>query len=276
MADAALPSFRNPPVTEVVVGVVIKPIEELTVPRIGQLWSERFASVFPRAEEQAPYEPPVERFDESQPSISLGLQLGLSFPRPRVWFVNETGDELVQIQRNYFACNWRKVHPETEYGRWESRRSAFARWFQSLETFVAEHGLGGVSPTQCEVTYVNHIEPAGLWSAHPDAPAVFRMIAAPGAEENFPGSLEQVQMATQFRLLHDGEPFGRLHVTVQPAFKRSDNQPIYIMELTARGRPLGDDANGMHAFFEEGRRAIVTAFAACTTPEMHEVWGRYA
>ena len=275
MADV-LPSFREPPVTEVVVGVAIKPIEELTVPRIGQLWSERFAAAFPRAEEHPPYEPPMERFDDGAPSISLGLQLGGAFPRPRVWFLNDAGDELIQVQRNYFACNWRKVHPDTQYGRWESRRSAFQEWFGNLEGFVEEHGLGTVVATQCEVTYVNHIVPGPQWHEHADAPAIFRIFGAPSADEKFPGTLEQAQVATQFRLVRDGEPFGRLHVTVQPAFRRTDNQPIYIMELTARGRPLGEGADGMYAFFEEGRRSIVTGFAACTTPRMHEVWGRYA
>lgn len=275
MAERALPSFRNPPVTEVVAGVSFKPIEELSAPRIGQLWAEKLIQAFPRVEEQLPYEPPVERFDQRAPSISFGLEVG-GFPRPRVWFVNQSGDEVVQIQHNYFACNWRKVRPDAEYGRWGSRRTAFATWFQVFRSFLAEQALGEVSPTQCEVTYVNHIEPADGWSEHGDAAAVFRSLAMPPfGTEGFGGRLEQVQMAEQFRLEREGEPFGRLHVVLQPAFRRVDNRPIYVLELTARGRPAGDSNDAVLAFLDEGREAIVRAFAALTTSTMHDVWQRH-
>jgi len=277
MPADALPSFRNPPVTEVVVGVAFKPIDGLSVPRIGQLWSEKFAEHFTRAEDQPPYEPPIERFEDSLPTELFGLQLvSGAFPRPRVWFLNQAGDELVQIQRNYFACNWRKVHPDAQYGRWASRRDTFKRWFAALQSFLTEHSLGEILPTQCEVTYVNHIEPGDGWSSHGEAAAILRVVATPPYDdEDFHGLVEHVQLAEQFRLEKDGEPFGRLHMAFQPAFRRSDNRPIYILELTARGRPLGDSTDGMLMFFEEGRKAIVTAFAAVTTPAMQHVWDRY-
>ena len=277
MSDRALPSFRNPPVTEVVVGVAFKPIDGLSVPRIGQLWSEQFEKDFPNVEEQPPYEPPIERFDDGVPSELFRLQLlGGSFPRPRVWFLNTAGDELVQIQRNYFACNWRKVDPQGQYHRWESRRSAFERWFSALQTFLRAHSLGEVLATQCEVTYINHIEEDSAGLRHGDVASILSLISPPPYEnEGFDGKLEQLELAAQFRIALDGVPFGRLHANVQPAFRRTDNRPIYVFELTARGRPLGDSHEGVLRFLDEGRKAIVTAFASLTTNEMHQIWGRY-
>lgn len=275
MSPRALPNFRKPPVTEVVVGLAFKPIEELSAIRIGQLWAEKFASAFPNAEEQPPYEPPVERFDQPVPRFSVGLEL-IGFPRPRVWFINEAGDEVVQIQHNYFACNWRKVQPDAEYGRWASRRSSFERSLSAFQSFLAEHALGDVLPTQCEVTYINHIEPSDGWRDHSDAATVFTFVRNPAfEEEGFGGRLEQVQLSEQLRLEREGEPIGRLHVVLQPAFRRHDNQPIYVLELTARGRPLGEDTHGVLSFLDEGRAAIVRAFAAITSSAMHEVWERY-
>jgi uncharacterized protein (TIGR04255 family) len=276
MSDRALPSFRNPPVTEVVVGLAFKPIVGLSVPRLGQLWSEKFADYFPQAEEQPPYEPPIERFDEGVQSELFRMQLiGGGFPRPRMWFLNERGDELVQIQRDYFACNWRKVHPDAEYGRWHSRRTAFERWLSAFQSFLANHSLGEILPTQCEVTYVNHIDADTVWSTHGDIASILRLVGTPPyAEEGFEGKFEQLQLVGQFRLQMEGIPFARLHATLQPGFRRLDNKPIYILDLTVRGRPLGEGADGVLAFLDEARKAIVSAFASLTTPAMHGRWGR--
>jgi len=64
--------------------------------------------------------------------------------------------------------------------------------------------------------------------------------------------------------------FGRLHtVTVQPAKRISDGQPMFLFELTARGL-IGEGSD----FFDIGRKWIVRSFAELTTPAMHEVWGR--
>ena len=75
-------------------------------------------------------------------------------------------------------------------------------------------------------------------------------------------------------LAEEGKPIGRLHVALQPAWKKADNSPILVMTLTARGAPLGEDIEGAFAFFELGRRWIVKGFADLTTPEMHRAWER--
>lgn len=275
MSPGMLPSFRNPPVTEVVVGVTFRPIDGLSVPRLGQLWSERFATELPRIEEQPPYEPPIEHLGQPSPIPPIEFQFG-GFPRPRVWFINNEGDEVVQLQHNYFACNWRKVHPDAEYGRWDSRRSAFRHWFTTFESFLLEHSLGRIEPTQCEVTYINHIESNASESPHSDAPRIFRLVGSPPfAAEGLTGTIEQVRLAQQLLLKYKGTAFGRLHLVIQPAFRRTDKRAIYVFELTARGRPSQLGLDGILNFFDQGREAVVQGFAASTTPYMHDHWQRY-
>jgi hypothetical protein len=70
------------------------------------------------------------------------------------------------------------------------------------------------------------------------------------------------------------KPVGRLHVVVQPAWKKSDNSPILALSLTARGVPFGEGVEGAFAFFDLGRRWIVKAFADITTPDMQRAWER--
>lgn len=275
MAELSLPSFAAPPVTEVVVAVAFRPLDGLSVPRIGHLWAEEFEEEFSRAEEHAPYDPPIERLDQSIPASVIDFRFGVEFPAPRVWLLNESGDEIVQIQRNYFACNWRKVQPNTKYERWESRRSSFQGSFSRLGSFVSRHGLGEIRPTQCEVTYVNHIEAGEGWSSHADVRSIFRFVGdSANKSEGFYGRLEQMAFGAQYQIDKEGKPIGRLHVAASPGLRHSDNSPLYQLQLTARGRPLSAGAEGILSFADEGRKAIVTAFAAMTTPGMHKIWRR--
>lgn len=70
------------------------------------------------------------------------------------------------------------------------------------------------------------------------------------------------------------EFIGRLYITIEPAFRRSDEHPIFLMQLIARGRPLTPDYTGTLGFLDLGRRHIVESFDAATTPLMHKLWGK--
>lgn len=266
-----LPSFRNPPVTEVVASVTFKPIQQLNAVALGRLWDRYLSGEFPRVEEQPPYDPPMERFGPPTPA-GLSLQLEAGFPSPRMWFLNEDGNELLQFQRNWFACNWRKVRPDDQYARWPSRRTAFSTWYEALSKFLGEEGLDVPVPVQCEVTYINHIVAGDTWKSHGELHRILRIVAPPA---EFDLVEEQRSMTAQFLMAKDGEPWGRLHVKAQPAFRREDDRPVVVLELTARGIPQGTSLPGILTFLDAGRDAIVTGFAAITAPEMHTEWGRY-
>ena len=83
-----------------------------------------------------------------------------------------------------------------------------------------------------------------------------------------PGPLEDARMHTRF-VIPDaaGKAIGRLHFDLQPAIRTSDNQPMYVLHLTARGQ-LGDGIE----FLDVGRDWIVRTFKALTTDSMHKVW----
>lgn len=54
---------------------------------------------------------------------------------------------------------------------------------------------------------------------------------------------------------------------VQPALRATDNKPMYVMSLTARGLyGVGMD------FLDIGRQWIVKSFEQLTTEEMHRIW----
>ena len=105
-----LPDFANPPLAEVALSVQFEPLEQLRTAQIGLLWGE-FRQRFPVTEEHAPLDSVIERFGVSRTSVlEPRLQMLETPPVPRVWFLNEAGTELIQVQQERFIHNWRRLN----------------------------------------------------------------------------------------------------------------------------------------------------------------------
>lgn len=267
---STLPSFKSPPVTEVVIGSRFQQAVDYSVVSVGQLGARLRELGFRTVQEQPGYDAPTERFGPGAMVDQVSLELLTGPPPARYWFLNDSGDELLQLQPDWLAANWRKVAPKAEYGRWESRWGAFSAWVDRAEAAVSPGK--GLDHNQVEVTYINHIEPSGVWSSHSEASKVFTFLQ--GASGAFLQAPEQVRIDEQFVMTHDGEPVGRLHVTVVPGFRRSPAEPVFLMNLTARGKPLGDGREGVKRFAELAHEWIVRGFADLTTSDMHGAWER--
>ena len=72
------------------------------------------------------------------------------------------------------------------------------------------------------------------------------------------------------------KPIGRLNLSSEPTFTHPENEPVFILTLTARGKPLGPGVSGIMDFLDIGREQIVRGFTSITTQRMHdkEVWER--
>jgi uncharacterized protein (TIGR04255 family) len=263
-----LPDFDNPPVVETVLSVQFEPLPLVQAAHLGLLWNE-YRSAFPKTEEGPALEPVIERFPEN-PTARVGLKLHAlqSFPVPRIWFANDQGNELIQVQNGRFIKNWRKEREGQRYPRYdETIRPHFDRDYKIFLTFLKENQLGAPQINQCEVTYVNHILIGEGGKHYGAADKIFTFWRS--ADLMPPGPAEDLRIHTRFIIPDtDGKPIGRLHVDVQPGMRTSDNRPMYVMHLTARGQ-VGDDVD----FFDVGREWIVTTFKRLTTDSMHNTWG---
>jgi len=275
-----LPSYESPPVVEVVASVQFDPVPSLNVVHLGMLW-QRFRESFPKVEQKAPIAPVVERLGVRAPLNQIQFQVNEEVDVPRLWFVNNAGDELIQVQPDRFIRNWRTV-PKVgrPYPRYDEHiKPRFIADYREFRNYLSDELGAKVEANQCELTYINHISPSEHWSSHKDLSAVFR-----GWDSSYAGLLEQPVEAINLRVAHllndlRGEFVGRLHVALQSAFRTpiepaDPGQPIFALTLTARGKPIGDGEDGVLGFFDVARRAIVTAFDSMTTPEMHRVWGK--
>jgi hypothetical protein len=73
----------------------------------------------------------------------------------------------------------------------------------------------------------------------------------------------------------DGEPIGRLHVNITPAYSRRNDEKLFVFNLIARITPKGDDTSAILKTFDLAREWIVRGFSSITTPTMHKIWERF-
>ena len=241
---------------------------------MGLLW-QHFRDRFPTTEDLPPLDLPLEREREGgqqQPTAQLELMSALRF---RTWFVSVSGTEVIQVQHDRFAHNWRRGDTDEDYPRYESIREAFAHELVLFDRFLREQQIGRVQPKQCEVTYVNQIVAGPAWASHGDLPQVFRFLAP--ETRGFLPTIEDGRFLVRYVIRDQQNAFNRrLHVSVQPAFRTvaEREEPSFIMTLTARGRPTEDSIAGALGYLDLGREWVVQGFAEVTTEAMHEAWGR--
>lgn len=270
MADSpqfALADFDEPPVVETVLSLQFEKLTAMQVVHFGVFWN-RIRSRFPITEERSALPSIVERFpDQVAGAGRIQFEAVEVPPLPRIWMVNGTGTEMIQLQNDRFIKNWRKAGEADLYPHYEPViKPAFERDFREFQSFLAEERLGEIKVTQCEVTYVNHIVSGSGWLHFSEADQIFTFLNRPS--QPTPGNAEDMSIHVRFPIaISDKRPIGRLHVDVQPALRASDNRPMYVMNLTARGQ-YGSGFD----FFDIGRQWIVKSFERLTTEYMHRIW----
>lgn len=271
----SLPRFHNPPIDEVAVGAQFSLPGFLPTHYGG--FHEYVRAEYPRVQVLPALPPMAETFSIPQgtdPSARYPALVSFGMPPlPRVLFISDDDSSLIQLQSDRLYFNWRR-RAQNSYPHYEHFRVRFARAFAALEVFAADQHIGPVVPTQCDVLYVNPL-PQGVTGAAPSSPeAVFRCWDANIGEE-WRTPLEDLSFNARYRLLDAaGQPYGRLTVTMSTGVAQSGTEQMRL-ELAARGAPRGPGLDGVLAFHDDGHEAIVRCFAAITTREMHDRWGRY-
>ena len=273
-SSSPLPSFRRPPIGEVLLALQFEQLALLDLRHVAPL-VERFGAKYPNFETQTPLSPAVERFDGPRPVRGISIDM-MDVPLfPRVWLVDSKGEELVQIQRDRLMHNWRHTPIGSEYPRYPRLRDEFAADWAVMDTFVRENRLGSLLPTQCEVAYVNQIEVDGD-RVHDDPSKYFSFFAAPiygHGQAQFEAVTYSSSGVAQEQA-DKGTLAGRLFVEVTSGVNTTTKKLSYQFGLTLRGAPLAQDLASVLQFFDFARARIVRTFAELTTPEMHKKWER--
>jgi uncharacterized protein (TIGR04255 family) len=251
---------------EVVCGVLFRQIDAFLLPHFGLLWAEMYQQEYPIFREVDPLIPVIERFGdpaEERPTFD--------FPTlPRVWFVDGRENSLIQVQRDRFLHNWKKVRPEDEYPRYGRVIESFFDRLRRFEKFLREHELPAVEPRQYELTYINHIPRGEGWESMAEVGRIFPDFSwRPDMRRAIP-SPSGVNWMTALDL---PENTGRLRVTIAHAISRADRRPLLTMELTARGFGGDKSPEGMRRWFDRAHEFAVNTFVEMTSREVRErVW----
>lgn len=266
-----LPSYLRPPVTEVVLAAAFSGTDALSVAHLGHFWFTELREDLPVLDEQPPYDPPVETFANPSP-LSLSLQLLTKPPSPRLWARSADGAKLLQLQRGWMAFNWRDAPGSAEpYPRWNQVEGLFQKYYRKLNSFLAREGIGNPTPLQCEVTYINNIPSGAVWKTHGDLHEVLSVL---NETFGFLGKPETTELTTSFLILdNEKRTRGRLHVSAQPAFQRTDNKPALVLTITGRGAAFDETEAGVLSFLQLAHEWVVKGFTAITTEAMHREWG---
>ena len=213
-----------------------------------------------------------EHFGAPAPGESIRVELLERPPMTRYWFVTENQSELIQVQQDRFAFNWRKMPEAADYPRYPQLRKEFE---SRLREFLMTVGEGATpTPNWCEVAYINHIGPEGENGDRPELDRLLRLFQSRSGE--FPPTPEDTQLVQRFLIPNpipdDSTPIGRMTVTLASAFRVADMVPIYVLTLVARGRAMPEEIDGALSFLDLGHQWIVRAFEGITTNEMHTQW----
>jgi uncharacterized protein (TIGR04255 family) len=269
-----LVTFGRPPVNEVYLAVQFGGEVSDEVFALGDFWP-RIREEFPHFERQPALPRVEEKFEV--PPVSSGtvfpFQFGTGAPPQRYWFVSADSTRLIQVQPDRFLFNWRRVRPDDAYPRFRTLLPEFERLFNTLRESLPEDRRAAATADWCEVGYINHVEAPADHDARAHLPlsGILRFVLEPETEALRP--IEDMQL--QVRSLIGGEdnaPLGRIYLSAVPAYRTTDQMPIYVIEMTVRARPAGPAVADLLEFFRRGREMVVTTFRDVTTDEMHVAW----
>jgi uncharacterized protein (TIGR04255 family) len=267
---ADLPDFRSPPLTEVILGVQFDVVPGFLTPHLGLIW-ERFRGDFPHVEEHPPLQPVFETFGPNPQMVAL--QFTMQPIAPRLFFINDSRTELLQVQKDRFLHNWRKVGEGDSYPRFERMLQNFEVGLATYVAAIVGAGLPVPVPNQCEATYINQIPVANGQSLSELTADLFGQHAGNLMLPDI-GEAEDLRFMLRYVMRDSSnEPFGRLIASAEPA-RRVDGQTIVQLTMTARGRPITPDNAGIVDFLKKGRSNVVKGFAHLTGSKMHKLWGR--
>lgn len=261
---SSLPEFDRPPLEEVAISVLFKPLAGLHAAHHGRFW-DTIRDRYPTTETH----PPVLAQEELLEPKANVEELKLIPAVPRSWFLDESKNHLIQLQRNLFIRNWRRLSGEEEYPRFGTLIQEYRREYHNFASFVKSERLGDINVKQCELTYINHLERGPGSGDFENLAAVFSALR-PREPDSFPPPPEMFSWEAKYKI-PDGR--GRLNIDVNPVFRGRDLKIVLQFQLVARGAPASTSDDDVFAWFDLGHEWIVRAFHGLTTEKMHKLWG---
>ena len=254
-----LPSYKNPPINEVVCGMRFHTPAELRIPHIGILWN-KFREDYPNIQHAQPI---------SSTKGELLFDIATGIPLPRVWFINKSDDQLIQFQFDRFYFNWRRR--QNDYPRYSEVIKNFKVIMHTIQAMFKQLNLGELKPVELELSYINHIPQGQGWETIDDLLMIFNDFKWKKSSKRLLSSPKKVSWDLEFDL---PEQNGRMNVSLKQAVRLDDKTPLLVLELKTKGIIDTKDENVVFAWYDLAHSWIVQGFTDLTTKKIQKLWER--
>lgn len=251
------PKFEQPPLVEVACGVGFRRLDDLLIPHYGLFW-DPISRDFPICQHANQYG------DLPEDTIS-------ALPLPRVWFLSQHEDRLLQLHNARFVYNWRRSSWEEDYPHFEEIFEQFEGYYSQFSKFVSDRGIGELEPVEYELTYTNHIFKGEGWETTSEIGNLFRDLTWQDGESRFLGEPTGLGWQATFAL-PDGA--GELTAHLKHGQRRSDNWPVFVLTMIAKSNFEDATPPEFEEWFQVAHDWIVNGFADLTSEVAQELWKR--
>ena len=261
--------FVKPPVDEVVLSVLFKPLNGLLAPHLGEIWQEFKPDGFLHLAEQPPVPSVVEQFPNSIQEAQLHIS---NVPDlARIWFISEDDSEIIQVQRNRFTFNWRKTDEEQGYPGFSTIFEKFEKFYNRFCLIIKNLQIGSVTPLQYELTYIDQLFCGDGWNTLNDMGQIYTMLADSQKSNSFWANSDYVSWRTSFPIV---DLHGRLHVSISNRIKMSEQRQTLQTDFTMRGFPENAEY-AIRTWFTAARDRIREKFANIFREDIQtQIWRR--
>lgn len=264
MSKSPLPSFDRPPLEEVVFGIQFVPLEKFTAAQAGLFW-RHVRDRYPSSEDQPPLPHQLE-LPDPQPNLEGQM---VRFPLvPRSWFLSPDKTQLLQLQRDRFVRNWRRIDGTEQYPRFPFLLTELQKDWSTFVEYIDKESLGEITIDQCELNYINHIDRGDGWNSFSEIGNVFSFIK-PTSRSGLLVDPETLTWSGSYKL---PEGRGRLRVEMSPVFRGRDFKMTLSLTVRAAGAPAGTKTEDAISWFAMAHEWVVKAFDDLTDPAMHSIW----
>jgi uncharacterized protein (TIGR04255 family) len=239
------------------------PLFNFRAEHVGLFWSS-IKDEFPVSSQNVPISSQYIPSSAGGPEI---ISPGEVFPLQRFWLTSKNGVSLIQIQKNAFIFNWRKVGDE--YPHFEPLKELFDKYYESFRVFLDQHTQTGDIPIgACELAYVNVIGDGSYWNALPDTSTIIPSFSVPqsGIEGVDPSD---VNLQTVYPISNDLV----LTIGIQNRREPNSNRQFLYFELRAAGRLGHSSKRQADEWFDRAHDVIGRSFTGMTNPSIQaEHW----
>jgi uncharacterized protein (TIGR04255 family) len=256
--------FENPPITELVVSLFHLPMPELKAQHIGIYW-DHIRKKYPLCQQQSVVVNP----SDPQPFMEAPDEL---FPLPRFWFSSDDHPTLVQVQRNAFMLNWRRL-PSAPQGKYPHYETVIKDFWQELEDYNAflQECIGRkLDPIQrCELTYVNLITPNQIFANQGQLMNVLPPVASLYDIQTDNRQLAGLNATATYQV----NPSLLIDLAVRLGRRSDTMEPAAALELKAHGVPSDLSLDGARAWYDSAHDATYKMFLDATAKQVQEtIW----